>query len=165
VVKKHFGTELERAVDTGADNALVKTSCAGWCKHIVVETVGVSMVGQITGVPIGPHRISCQYASHAVGSTVLRNLFAWFLKDNCVSCPHYQEGSSPGYGRQVVEDIKRRDSEHRFQVQQRKLRIEELRRRLKQTASGFAHSSGDGPWGQSINHRGRAPPSKGRGVS
>ena len=132
MVKKNFGTDIDRAIDTGADNALVKTNCAGWCEHIVVETVGVSMVGQMTGIPIGPHRISCQYATGANESTVLRNLFGWFLRDNCISCPHYQEGSSPGYGRQVIEDIKRRDSEQIFREQQRKSRIEELSTRLKQ---------------------------------
>ena len=82
-----FG-DIDRAVETGEDNARIRPDCEGWCEHIVVETLGISMVGQMTGVPIGPHRISCQHARTSSESVALRNLFGWFAEENCIGCEH-----------------------------------------------------------------------------
>lgn len=136
-----FG-DIDRAVETGEDNARIRPDCEGWCEHIVVETLGISMVGQMTGVPIGPHRISCQHARTSSESVALRNLFGWFAEENCIGCEHYSAGSRPGFGRQTIEDIERGKGERKKHEEEKASKLASLRERLAALAKTNSQSAG-----------------------
>lgn len=140
MVDRQFDLGYQRAIDTGEDNRLVRPQCEGWCKEIQIETLAVSMVGQMTGLPIGPHQISCRFGStHESGS--LRNLFTWFVESNCIGCEHHCPGSSPRFGLEIVETIQKNRTESDAREAEREDSIERLRQQLKESADRLAESA------------------------
>jgi hypothetical protein len=129
-----LGRDIERAVATGRDNAAVRADVEGWCEHLHVETLGVSMVGQMMEVPIGPHRLSCQYANCSTESVVLRRLFERFLIDNCAGCPHHVQGPKPHLGETILAEAAQKAFAAQQAAQRRYAQIENLRAELVQMA-------------------------------
>ena len=131
--------QMDRAIETGADNQAVFQDVDGWCDHISVEILGVSMVGQMVGVPIGPHRISCKHAAHAIESVCLRNLFHGFLLDNCRNCEHHKPCKNSSYGTEFIESVRREENEREEAQAKREENVQLLRTKLTELAR--AHES------------------------
>ena len=126
--------QFERAIETGADNGQCFPDAEGWCSHINVEVLSISPVGQMVGVPIGPHRISCKHAKHSIESVALRRLFQGFLIDNCVDCPHYKPGPRAVYGKNFLEDFLRETRKREEADAARDAEVERLRNELTKQA-------------------------------
>ena len=141
MVEKDMFGDINGAVETGEDNARIRPDCEGWCEHVVIETLGISMVGQMMGVPIGPHRISCQHARSSLESVALRNLFGWFTEENCIGCEHFSAGARPEFGRQTIEAIESRKSAHEKREREKSSKLANLRGRLSDLAKTSSQSA------------------------
>ena len=132
---------IDEAISTGRDNAAIRPDVEGWCTHLHVETLGVSMVGQMAGVPIGPHQLSCQHAEYSIQSVVLRSLFQGFLVDNCINCPHRQPGTRPAFAESCLASHREAILNREEAAKMKNQRIEDLRRELVELANNKAASS------------------------
>lgn len=135
VDSRKLGHDIDGAVATGRDNAAIRADVEGWCEHLAVETLGVSMVGHMAGVPIGPHRLSCQYAKYSTESHVLRSLFQRFITENCAGCAHHQPGPRVQFGRDYLTAVQENDARTREAESKRHQEIERLRQELIELAN------------------------------
>jgi hypothetical protein len=137
-----YGRDLhvDEAISDGRDNAAVIDDVKGWCEHLCVEPLGVSMLGQMVGAPIGFHRLSCQYAEYAVEGLVLRTLFQGFLVDNCKGCPHHKPGPKPDLGFAMLTAAEQRRATASEAERVRRLQIEDLRKELIGAANEYART-------------------------
>lgn len=140
VVRQPLNEDIDRAITTGKDNAAIRSDCEGWCRHVVIETLDVSPVGQMAGVPIGPHRVSCKHAA-AIESTCLRNLFTSFLGQYCDGCEHYIDGDLPQFGTGILEDIRNRKLEGQRAKDERHAAVTQLRKQLVDRVAEFADAA------------------------
>ena len=142
MVDRHkLGLDIDDAITTGRDNLAVRGDVEGWCEHLAVDLLGVSMVGQMAGVPIGPHRLACLHAQHSSESVVLRTLFQSFLLSNCVDCFHHKAGRSPELGYAILATFQDREANSRETKNVTRLRIESLRQELVEMASQRSKSA------------------------
>jgi hypothetical protein len=131
---------IDRAISHGRDNAAVIGDVRGWCEHLSVQLLGVSMVGQMAGVPIGPHRLSCQYAQYGAEAVVLRPLFQNFLIENCKGCPHHKPGPSPDLGFALLTAAEQHHASAREAERLRRSQIDALRKELVSAANEYART-------------------------
>jgi len=141
VDSQRLGHDIDDAIDTGRDNSAIRADAEGWCEHLAVETLGISPLGQMAGVPIGPHRLSCQYAQYATGSVVLRHLFRDFLVNNCVGCDHHKPGGRAEFGQACLAAAQEGEAKARKAESERGLQIETLRRELVEMAAQRAETA------------------------
>jgi hypothetical protein len=95
--------ELDEAVQLGIANREVIELAKNWCAHL--EVFGSSaMLGQVTGLPIGPGTFGCKHARRGSNTAVdLRFVALDFHDDNCVGCPHRQPVRLPNLSQLVGE--------------------------------------------------------------
>lgn len=95
--------KLEEAVELGITNREVIELAKNWCAHL--EVFGSSaMLGQMTGLPIGPGTFGCKHARRGSSTAVdLRFVALDFHDDNCVGCPHRQPVRFPNLSQLVGE--------------------------------------------------------------
>lgn len=88
---------IEHALEVGEKNAEIMDLIAKHCANARVELGhGWSMVEQMTGLPISPRTVTCDYARVPAGEA---NNLEWiasdFYRQNCVGCPHREVRDVP----------------------------------------------------------------------
>jgi hypothetical protein len=139
--------EVEEAVQLGIANQEVIELARNWCAHL--EVFGSSaMLGQMTGLPIGPGTFGCQHARRGSGTAVdLRFVALDFHDENCIGCPHRQPVRLPNIS-QLVGERDRAIAEHEQRLakererqaallEQRQMRRTEVRRSADSARAGI----------------------------
>jgi hypothetical protein len=83
---------IQRAVDRGEKNRAAIELAQNWCAHLRVEVWGgVGLLEQMTDLPIGTRRFTCQYA-HDDGVVTMdaEDAAVRFYRANCVGCDKRQ---------------------------------------------------------------------------
>jgi hypothetical protein len=132
----------ERALALGERNAdaieLVRKHCAN--ARVEHDPMGgISMLEQMTGLPISGRTIKCQYAPKGAGfSTIeLLNVAVSFYNNNCVGCPHRIPVGIPNLktvAEQITKDeeeaVRRREREAELRREEQSARHLERERRV-----------------------------------
>jgi hypothetical protein len=133
--------DLDKKYELGERNAEHIKSARQWCKHIRIEMVSAGLLAEMSGLPIGSHRISCRYAEGETESMNLPWIVPKFLCDYCAGCPHHEPNGNPAWGMAIINEHERRQREQervtREREEQRKLiraELRELPRRAKKTS-------------------------------
>jgi len=95
--------ELNEAVQLGIANQEVIDLAKNWCAHL--EVFGSSgMLGEATGLPIGPGTFGCKHARRGSSTALdLRFVALDFHDENCVGCPHREPVRLPNLSKLVGE--------------------------------------------------------------
>jgi hypothetical protein len=81
---------IERAIANGESNWRTMELVRNWCAHVKVQKFGgVGIVEHQTGLPIGPHSLTCPHASApGFAAADLAAAAVDFHDRNCVGCPN-----------------------------------------------------------------------------
>lgn len=91
-----MGDQIEDAIQIGLENQELIALGKSWCSHIRTDRahLGVGMVEQATGLPIGGGRFTCDYARNPVGLAGMRLAVSalGFYENNCIGCADREPG-------------------------------------------------------------------------
>jgi hypothetical protein len=133
---------VDRALELGERNAAAIELVRKHCANARVEhdpMGGISMVEQMTGVPISMRTIKCEYAPKGAGFSAIEllNVAVSFYNNNCVGCPHRIPVGVPNLktvAEQITKDeeeaARRRDRETERQREEQSARHRERERRV-----------------------------------
>jgi hypothetical protein len=83
-----FAKRSQRAIARGEANKRTLELIQNWCAHVAIDKRGGGgLVEQFTGLPIGPHSLSCPHAAApGFAGSDLQFLAVDFYDRNCVGC-------------------------------------------------------------------------------
>jgi hypothetical protein len=96
---------LEDAFKIGEENAALILRLAPWCSHLKVELVSSGLYAQMSGLPIGMMAVRCAHASKGMQAMRLKEVAAFFIRENCQGCPHHEELNPNNAGRELLQAI------------------------------------------------------------
>lgn len=129
---KYFEQENKEMVKLGMENQKYINNAFEWCKHFRVEMKSSGFLAQMTGLPIGSHEVSCQYARGGFESMNLPRVIPEFIINNCDGCKnHSSNGKSLSWGMRIIEENKQKNSQHELEVKELNEHLEKLRTRIK----------------------------------
>jgi tetratricopeptide (TPR) repeat protein len=107
--------DLDRTTAIGIENAQILALAANWCEHIGVARgpMGVGLVEQATGLPVGGGSLRCSYARAPTHFGMqLKFNAADFYEENCIGCPHHKPtGREPHLGTWADTVLAQRDEQ------------------------------------------------------
>lgn len=135
-----FDRETEKMTKLGLENADHIKKAKGWCKHFRIEMVSAGLLAQMTGLPIGSHRISCQHASETHEAMNLPWIIPDFILKHCKGCQYHEANGNITWGKDIIEKFERQELERNRSEKDRKEKLSKLREYLR-TLSHQAISS------------------------
>jgi hypothetical protein len=126
-----FDRETEKMTRLGLENADHIRKARYWCKHFRIEMVSAGLLAQMTGLPIGSHRISCQYASETSEAMNLPWIIPEFLIKNCKGCRYHESNGDITWGKEIIEKFERQELERAENDRIRKYQLAALRKQLR----------------------------------
>jgi hypothetical protein len=118
-----FDRETEKMTKLGLENADHIRKARYWCKHFRIEMVSAGLLAQMTGLPIGSHRISCQYALDTSEAMNLPWIIPEFIIKNCKGCRYHESNGDITWGKEIIEKFERQELE---QAENERTRIDQL---------------------------------------
>lgn len=106
-----FDRETEKMTKLGLENAEYIRKSRYWCKHFRIEMVSAGLLAQTTGLPIGSHKISCQYAPTASESMNLPWIIPEFIIKNCKDCSYHEANGDILWGKEIIENFEKQELE------------------------------------------------------
>ena len=92
MVRRSTDKSIEEAIELGKQNQQ-EHRYLNWCKHLHINLLYPSEVGRMTGLPIGPHEIYCDYYIGSQGMNV-ELIVSHVIEPHCTDCPfHEKEGA------------------------------------------------------------------------
>ena len=122
--------DYDRRVKLGKKNAECIKNMRLWCKHFQIEQTSSGLYAEMSGLPIGSHKIECP---HAFGSESMNlpRICEEFLVENCDKCEHHAPNGEISWARDIID--KRHDyaQKQAQESQDRQEKIEKLRTSLQ----------------------------------
>ncbi len=132
--KKNENRQFDDAIERGQKNAQLAPSVRDWCRHLNIEMTSAGLLAEMTGLPIGSHRVTCPHGVGLIESQDLASTARGFILKNCATCSHHQEVAPNNFGRQVFERKQREDQQKEealaLAVDQRSRLLEEAQKDL-----------------------------------
>lgn len=100
---------IDEATELGKQNAN-KHRYLNWCKHLQINLKFPSELGQMTGLPIGPHEIHCPYFHGSEGVSV-ETIATSFIQSHCANCQYHEEVDPDNLGKLIVEKVRHRQNQ------------------------------------------------------
>lgn len=100
---------INEATELGRKNAQ-KHLYLNWCKYLQINLVYPSELGQMTGLPIGPHQIQCPYF-HGTQGVSVELIANGFIQEHCTDCKYHEEVDPDNIGRGLVETARLRKNQ------------------------------------------------------
>ncbi len=131
--------EIARAIERGERNAETISLIKRHCRHARIEHSrfhGVSMVEEMTGLPISVREMRCEYAPtpNAIPTDLLEGAVR-FYKNNCDGCPHREAQGLPNLKTVAEQELAKQDQARRQQDdeerQRKQAEIERASRRAE----------------------------------
>lgn len=116
----------------GEANAALIPRLQRWCDHLRVEQTSAGLLAEMSGLPIGMIQVTCPHASKGIQAMQLREVAAYFVTQNCQSCPHHKELHPDNVGREIL----RTADQVREERSKPKPVTSESKRRLRGLVSG-----------------------------
>ena len=129
--------EWNRAYELGEQNVQHIQYARAWCKHLKVEMVSKGMLADVSGLPIGSHRLSCKHAEGMPESMNLPWILPQFLLNHCDGCPHHDANGDPTWGRTVIQQHHENKTRQAQQLREKK---ENLRLSRQQIRDALRHA-------------------------
>jgi hypothetical protein len=106
--------DFDEAISNGLRNRDTMPLISNWCANARVAGMGYGLLAQQTGLPIGHHGLSCDYAAEDGGSFFyeLSDAAIDFYDRNCKGCAHRKGGRLPN----ILERVAARDREREKQA-------------------------------------------------
>jgi len=105
---------LRRSTDDAIRSATEDISVdrvTNWCEHIRTRQVSVSLLGQATGLPIGPKEVSCSEIEGSYQGMTYKGTAELFISSHCVGCPFHKLKSPDNIGQEIVDAAQAEASE------------------------------------------------------
>lgn len=131
LVKMSRGRGIERAIATGDRNQRTIELVQNWCALAKVEKFGgIGLVEQQTGLPIGPHAMTCDHApARGMATWDLADAAIDFYDRNCTHCDKRQPVRLPNLSEFVaVRDRWQAEAAAERKRQEERLAAAHLRR-------------------------------------
>ena len=125
----------------GKDNLICISGIRRWCKNAEIEPTAWGLYAEATGLPIGPHAISCPHVSGKVESMNVRWIVSDFLVEHCAGCPHHSPNGDDSWGREIIDERLAQAERDTRLADERALRVRELRAGLRNRSADLAHQS------------------------
>lgn len=126
-----FDRETEKMTKLGLENVDYIKKAKYWCKHFRIEMVSAGLLAQTTGLPIGSHRISCQYASSSSESMNLPWIIPEFIVKNCKGCKYHEANGDATWGKEIIEKVEKQELERAENERVRTEQLTALRKQLR----------------------------------
>lgn len=121
----------QEALELGRQNVECIAGFTGWCKHARAEMVSSGLFAEMTSLPIGSHKVSCQYAVNVAESMNLAWIVPEFILSNCVGCSYHSPNGRTSWAESIIQNAKVQAVERASREQERFARLAELRRQLR----------------------------------
>ena len=118
-----FNRETERMLKLGRANVDYIRKAKNWCKHFRIEMISGGLLAQTSGLPIGMHKVSCQFASGIHQSMNLPIIIPEFIVNNCKGCQYHQPNGDITWGKKIIEEANQNEL---LQIQNQQLREKQL---------------------------------------
>ena len=126
-----FRNDNQRMIELGRQNVKCIEGAKAWCKHFRVEMTSSGMLAAATGLPIGGHDISCQFAGGGFGGMNLPWIIPDFLMQYCQNCGHHELNGGDSWAFGVIEARRAAAKEQEREVERRKAQLTALRAELR----------------------------------
>jgi hypothetical protein len=124
--------KLKDAFKVGEENAALIPRLTPWCSHLKVELVSSGLYAQMSGLPIGMMAVRCPHGSKGMQAMRLKEVAAFFIRENCQGCPHHEELNPNNAGRELLQAIGAVEEERNRPAAPET----EAKRRLRESLSG-----------------------------
>ena len=107
--------DIEKTIKIGEQNRATSQLVRNWCAHArVVKLGGIGLIEQETGLPIGHHGLTCEYAAAGgIHTWDMRDAALDFYDRNCADCKSRKPGGVPNLSTLVNERDDARAAEAR----------------------------------------------------
>lgn len=140
-LEESFERENERALKLGTENAEHIKNAKSWCIHFRAKMVSAGLLAQMSGLPIGRHAISCQYAEGSSESMNLPRIIPEFIVSNCAKCPYHEPNGDVSWGERIIEKYNRQLQEREEAEQARQNQLKKLRDQILELSGQAKQSS------------------------
>jgi len=140
-LEESFERENERALKLGTENAENIKNAKSWCMHFRAKMVSAGLLAQMSGLPIGSHAISCQYAEGSSESMNLPWIIPEFIVSNCAKCRHHMPNGDISWGERIIEKHNRQLQEREEAEQARQNQLKKLRDQILELSGQAKQSS------------------------
>ncbi len=131
--EESYQHDFEKSVKLGEQNAECIKNMRQWCKHFNIEKTASGLYAEMTGLPIGSHKIQCPHAA-ASESMNLPWICSEFLVKNCDSCEHHISNGDTSWALNIIEKEHEASYAREKEIEQRKEKISKLRLELREQA-------------------------------
>ena len=132
--------DFERMMNLGKENAKCISGMHRWCKHFEIEQTSAGLYAQMSGLPIGSHRIGCPQA-YGSESMNLPWICSDFLVDHCHGCEQHTPNGDTSWAQKII-DKRREGAEKREQeLRDRQEKIDLLRCEMREQAQSIGQQA------------------------
>jgi hypothetical protein len=129
--EESWDRETEQAVQLGKNNADLIQKARYWCKNFRIKMVSAGILAKTLGLPIGSHRISCQFALDESEAIDLQLIIPEFIVKNCKGCQYQEPNGGLIWGQDLIIQAEKRELELGEQEKKWRNQLTALREQLR----------------------------------
>jgi hypothetical protein len=122
--------EYARYEKIGRENIEYVNKATKWCKKLKLKMVSGGLYAEMTGLPIGGHRLECDYATDAVESMNVKWITTDFIAKCCYDCKFHESNGNDAWGQAIIEEAQQKARTLQEQEQRRQAYAKQVADRL-----------------------------------